>query len=123
VKALLNGHVCVGGMMNPDATYLGCLDRQMEGFVSEVDWERFLLTSILFEHSIVVPDVFLFISNRLASHLDQRPLGQSLFEKALRARVIEPALRDPRRSLVENLKLIRQQGILGVLDQAEQVAV
>src|SRR5262245_53893909 len=45
--------------------YLGVLDRQMEAFVGEHEWDRFLLCGLLFETRLVAPDIFFFISQRL----------------------------------------------------------
>jgi hypothetical protein len=68
-------------------------DRQMEGIISQEQFDRSLVLAVLFQPYILVPDIFFFISSLLNFHFNERPM--SLFERALQNGIIIPSFRSP----------------------------
>ncbi|WP_261567644.1 hypothetical protein [Frankia gtarii] len=86
----------------------------MEEFIDQDRFEQGLLWAILFQPQILVPDIFLFISNRLQWHVSGN--GKSLFEAGVQAGLIIPSFRDPETSsFIHALTTIEDQGILGLM--------
>ncbi|MCK4670764.1 MAG: hypothetical protein KAT43_06185 [Nanoarchaeota archaeon] len=112
-------------MSNP--VYLSVADRQIESFLSPGGFERSLVLNVLFQSSIVLPDIFFFISGEVERHvLDSGP--QSLLEACIERNIVRPAFRDGTcSSFLDALNIIKGNGnstraIQGVRESAEELA-
>jgi hypothetical protein len=109
--------------MHKPQVYFGAIDRQMEHFVDREAFRRALVYGVLFQGDLVIPDIFLYISNQLAEMVMTDEFGPLFLRSCLRNGAIIPAFRkDPHGSFRDSLQQINSQGIQGVLSQASEIA-
>lgn len=103
--------------------YFSACDRQMEAFAGQEEFLRSLVHGLLFLGDLVVPDIFLFISNHVAELCAHQSPGWKLMLAAARRGAIVPAFRaDPDGKFTESLRHLRQERIQGIQVEASFIA-
>lgn len=119
---MLAGTPCQCSRMGtiPADVLFNAADRQPFPRPSVKEFERLLITAILFEPHLIMPDVLFFNSKIILEHLNNRPGKRSLLELALAEKILIPAVRaDTLDSYSSIAKLLRKQGILGLLSEVD----
>jgi hypothetical protein len=105
------------------SVYFGACDRQMEAFLDRNAFRRGLVNGILFHGDLIIPDIYLYISSRLAEIIDSDPAGYSFLRTCIRNGVVVPAFRkDTKGSFRDNLEDIQLEGIQGIHSSAANIA-
>lgn len=78
-------------MHHKPLVYFGATDRQMESFLDAEAFRRALVYGVLFHGDQVIPDIFLWISNRLAEFATIDPCAQAFLEACVRNAAIVPS--------------------------------
>jgi hypothetical protein len=101
---------------------LAAADRQLESYLDKDAFERSLVMNVLFQPCVLIPDIFLFISDGIAKHLKEQNL--TLLEAGLESGDIVPSFRDKQTSTFSlALDVLRRQKILGIRDDAKNTAM
>ena len=106
-------------------TFLGALDRQMGAYIGREGWDRFFTYALLFERRLSATDVLFLNSAHLWDDLRESeagPLQLSLFELALKEKLIVPAFRTQEPSFRAALQRAETQGLLGMQPWACELA-
>lgn len=102
--------------------FFGASDLQMEAFADISFFKRSLLHHVLFHGDLIIPDVFLYISNRLHHIVVSNDPIRSFLEASLRGGAIMPAFRsDEKNNFRDNLAEIRGQEIQGLHPAADDI--
>ena len=103
--------------------YFGACDRQMETFLDCYTFRQSIVHSVLFQGDLVIPDIYLYISNLLAELIDSERYDSRFFNACIRNGAVIPAFRrDTNGSFVDNLKDIQEEGIQGIHIKAVHIA-
>jgi len=106
--------------------YLSSADLQLESYLDADSFERNLLTNLLFQPGVLVPDIFFFISAGIAQHLSGS--NMTLLEAGLRKGEVIASFRDKSiGSFTDALRVAMGNGdernaILGIRDDAKEIA-
>jgi hypothetical protein len=102
--------------------YFGASDLQMEAFADRSSFKRSVLLHVLFHGDLVIPDVFLYISNHLHDVIGcGDPIGDFIAE-GIRNGAVLPAFRsETNATFTDNLAEIRAQGIQGLHPGADKI--
>jgi hypothetical protein len=99
-------------------------DRQLEGLLTQSRFDTSLTEGLLFlDGSLIIPDIYFFISARLKCHLESAALSQ--LEVALEMGMVLPSFRSQgMANFVDSLQVVREAGIAGLLpgDQPDRIA-
>jgi hypothetical protein len=107
-------------MSNP--VYFSASDRQLESYLDKKSFSQSLVKNICFQDSVLIPDIFFFISGPLAEHLHSSS-QLTLLEAGIIEGEILPAFRVKGTSnFSDALKIIRKVPIRGVREDAEDTA-
>ena len=102
--------------------YFGASDLQMEAFADRSSFERSVLLHILFHGDLVIPDVFLYISNHLHDVIGSDEPISRFVAAGIRNGAILPAFRNEANATFnDNLAEIRAQGIQGLHPGADKI--
>ncbi len=103
--------------------YFGASDNQMEPFQTMEDFKKVFVHNVLLMVDVAIPDIFLYISNFMVNQLDNHPSFSKFIAHSVGAGAIIPYFRSNcEGSFVENLRQIREMGIVGLHDKADEVA-
>lgn len=74
--------------------YFSHADRQMESYFDKNGFKRALVLGILFNGDLVVPDIFLFISQRLAELLADDENAKKFIIEGIKKNALKLSLRE-----------------------------
>jgi hypothetical protein len=112
--------------------YFGAADRQMEYFLDAESFYDSLVSSLLFQGNIVIPDIFFYISEHIADLVTRKSSNyfgtgenepSDFFIAGLQEGIVIPSFRNKgTESFRENYRSIVEEGIQGLLPEAESIA-
>jgi hypothetical protein len=118
--------------MKLPSVYFGAADRQMEYFLDTESFYDSLISGLLFQGNIVIPDIFFYISEHIADLVTRKGSNyfgagrnepSDFFIAGLQEGIIIPSFRNKGiESFRENYRSIVEEGIQGLLPEAESIA-
>src|SRR6188768_3078928 len=109
----------------PTDVYYGGIDpRQTTGALKLQQFERQLVSMVLFDHRILITDSFFFNSSTLLNHVAvaSKRSHESLFEAAIARGLVVPTVRQPSDNFVHIAEYLIRDGATGLLSH-DDIAV
>lgn len=115
-------------MKKSQKVFFSVADRGLESSIDYDTFERSLVYNSMFQPGLVIPDIFIFISQNLKHHFSESKNRKNLFEACIENNYIVPAFRNRNvKSFDDALQEIQAKGdqkraIQGVQQESEKLA-